>query len=208
MKQLHHVQAVVFDCDGVMFDTTGANTAYYNHLLNRFGLPDMTPEQFAYTHMHTVEEALEFLFEDERLLQKAREYRLQMSYLPFLSAMEIEPDLKPLLRRLKPGYKTAVATNRTDTMNRVLKTHGLDADFDLVVTALDVSRPKPFPDQLIKVFEHFNLDAHQMLYIGDSELDAAAAHSARVPFAAYANRNLTADFHIERLKEIEEILKL
>ncbi len=203
---LERVKAVVFDCDGVMFDTVKANTAYYDHILRQFGKPELTPEQFAYTHMHTVDEALVYLFDDAAQLSEAKDFRKQLSYLPFLQVMEIEPGLKPLLRQLKPRYHTAVATNRTDTMNRVLRTHGLENAFDLVVTALDVAKPKPHPDQLNKILDHFALAPGQVIFIGDSELDAAAARAAGVFFVAYANRALTADFHIDRLQQIEGML--
>lgn len=203
---LERVKAVVFDCDGVMFDTVKANTAYYDHILRHFGKPELTPEQFAYTHMHTVDEALIYLFDDAALLSEARDFRKQLNYLPFLQVMEIEPGLRPLLRQLKPRYHTAVATNRTDTMNRVLRAHGLENAFDLVVTALDVAKPKPHPDQLNKILDHFALAPGQVIFIGDSELDAAAARAAGVFFVAYANRALTADFHIDRLQQIEGML--
>jgi HAD superfamily hydrolase (TIGR01549 family) len=202
----NEVQAVVFDCDGVMFDTTRANTAYYNHILNRFGKPDMTPAQFAFVHMHTVTEALVHLFDNDQERKAARAYRDRMSYHPFLEYMQIEPDLKALLEYLRPEYRTAIATNRTDTMPEVLKTHGLEGQFDLVVTALDVQNPKPHPEQLVKILNHFDLKPAQVIYIGDSEVDAAAAQAAEVLFAAYGNASIPADFHIQRLLEVKDIL--
>ncbi len=199
-------EAVIFDCDGVMFDTTKANTAYYNHILDHFGKPEMTPEQFAYAHMHTVDEALVHLFGDEAERAAAFAFRSQMSYLPFLRFMRIEPDLMSLLAYLRPAFRTAIATNRTDTMQRVLQSNDLTAAFDLVVTALDVAKPKPYPDQLNKILTHFNLKPKQAVYIGDSEVDAAAADAAGVPFAAYANRKLDARYHISRLRQVKDIL--
>ncbi len=80
----------------------------------------MTPAQFAYAHMHTVDESLAHLFTDPQTLAAAQAYRRQMKYLPFVKYMEIEPHLKTLLTRLKPRYKIAIATNRTDTMPHVL----------------------------------------------------------------------------------------
>ena len=99
-----------------------------------------------------------------------------------------------------------MANDTTDTMNRVLRNHGLEEAYDLVVTALDVAKPKPHPDQLNKILEHFTLTPEQAIFIGDSELDAAAARAAGVAFVAYANRVLEADFHIERLQQVEDIL--
>jgi len=199
-------RAVVFDCDGVMFDTSKANTAYYNHILKHFGRPEMTSEQFRYVHMHTVDQSIAYLFPEEDTRRQAFAYRQEMSYLPFLKYMQIEPHLRSLLTSLRPRYKTAIATNRTDTMNRVLRNHGLEGLFDLVVTALDVENPKPHPDQLIKILQAFDLQPRQAIYIGDSELDAIAAEKAGVPFVAFANSKLQADYYIERLAEVRRIV--
>ncbi|MBL7181107.1 MAG: HAD-IA family hydrolase [Pseudomonadota bacterium] len=200
------IRAVAFDCDGVMFDTIQANMAYYNHILEHFGRPAMTPEQLAYSHMHTADQAIANLFEDKKSIEAAQAYRKKMSYLPFLRFMDMEPYLKPLLARLRPRYKTAVATNRSDTMDRVITEHGLDGCFDLVVSALDVDHPKPHPEPLIKVMEHFKINHDQLMYIGDSTLDETAARAAGAVFVAYKNKSLSAEFYIQSLKDMEGIL--
>ena len=67
----------------------------------------------------------------------------QLGYQPFLKFMQMEPDLVSLLNTsASASYKTAVATNRTDTMARVLTDNGIDHLFDLVVCALDVQVPQ------------------------------------------------------------------
>ena len=204
---MNKLKVVAFDCDGVMFDTKKANLAYYNHLLNYFGKPSMTAEQFAYTHMHTLDESLAYLFDNGKLLEKVKAYREKMSYSPFLRIMKIEPYLKLVLKKLRPRYKTAIATNRTDSMERVLSQHGLEERFDLVVTALDVKRPKPYPDQLLRLADFFGCKPRQVLYVGDSQLDQQAAEAAGVTFVAYQNDSISADYHIQSLVEIEQILK-
>ena len=203
---MNQLKVVAFDCDGVLFDTKKANMAYYNHLLNYFGKPSMTAEQFAYAHMHTLDQSLVYLFDDAKLLDRVKAYRKTMKYSPFLRLMEIEPQLKPLLKNLRPLYKIAIATNRTDTMNRVLSQHGIEKSFDLVVTALDVKRPKPYPDQLNKLLDFFDCKPRQLLYVGDSELDQQAAEAAGVYFVAYQNNSISANYYIKSLKEVEQIL--
>jgi len=203
---MKNIKIVAFDCDGVMFDTKESNTAYYNQILGHFGRPAMTTEQFAYCHSHTADQAIAKLFDDEESFRAAQSYRKSMSYLPFLKYMEIEPYLKPLIETLRPRYKTAIATNRSDTMDRVISEHGLEGYFDLVVCSNDVDHPKPHPDQLIKILEHFGIEPCDSLYVGDSDLDEIAAKAAGVPFVAYKNRSLSADFHIQSLKQIAEIL--
>ena len=116
-----------------------------------------------------------------------------------------EPEVT-LLIILKPQFKTAIATNRSDTINRLLDAFDLDGYFDLIVTASDVERPKPHPDALLKILEHFKLPPSQVIYIGDSRLDELAAKAAGMPLVAYRNTELSAAYHINNLNELEGLL--
>jgi HAD superfamily hydrolase (TIGR01509 family) len=189
-----------------MFDSREANQAYYNHLLNHFQLPAMLPEQLDYVHMHTVDESLAYLFRNEATRNAAQAYRKQLGYMPFLKYMRMEPGLVPLLKSLRPRFKTAVATNRTDTMTRVLTENHIDHLFDLVVCALDVQFPKPHPAALHKVIDHFSVLPESVVYVGDSLVDEMAAKAAGILFVAYRNSDLAADFHIRHLSEIADLL--
>ncbi len=201
-----NTKVVAFDCDGVMFDSSEANKAYYNQILRHFGKPALSPEQFAYTHMHTADDSIAYLFEDKEVLEAAQAYRKQMTYMPFIRHMQMEPYLKSLLAGLKPRYKTAIASNRTDTMHKVLEVHGLENEFDFVVSALDVDRPKPYPDQLLKISDYFQVEPEAIIFVGDSQVDEMAAEAAGVPLVAYDNPGLSARFHIRSLKELKLVL--
>ncbi|MGM0452013.1 MAG: HAD family hydrolase [Thermodesulfobacteriota bacterium] len=201
-------KVITFDCDGVMFETEAANRAYYNAILAHMGRPPLSGDEFAYAQMQTVDNALAMLFPEKADYDAAQAYRRQNGYGPYIKYMEIEPDLVDLLVALRPHCRLAVATNRSDTMNRVLTTHGIDFYFDRVVTALDVKNPKPAADPLIAVCDHFGVDAGEMLYIGDSSVDETAARAAGACLAAYRNPDLDADYHIRQLREVKAILGL
>ena len=129
-----------------------------------------------------------------------------MDYREFVKYLIMEPHLVALPEKLRPHTKTAIATNRTDTMERLLTEFDLDGYFDLVVTCRDVKYPKPHPEALLKILDHFGLAAHQIIYIGDSQVDEQAARAAGIPLVAYRNRELSSDYHIDSLKELEELL--
>lgn len=202
------IKVVAFDCDGVMFDTTQSNKAYYNKILAYFEKPSMTDEQFHFVHMHTVNDSIDYLFPDREMRQKAEIVRRDMNYSSLIPYMKIEPHLKPLINKLRPAYKTAVVTNRSDTMNGVLSEHGLEGFFDIVISALDVTNPKPHPEGLLAILNRFNCLPHEAVYIGDSELDEIAARESGIPLIAYNNPSLSAAFHIQSLKEVEDILEI
>jgi HAD superfamily hydrolase (TIGR01549 family) len=118
----------------------------------------------------------------------------------------MEPYLKEVLEQLRSKYKTAVATNRTTTMHLVLREHDLEGQFDHVVTAGDVQRPKPNPEMLLNILNFFNLGPEQAVYVGDSELDEQAAVAAGIPFIAYKNRKLMASSHIDSFRDLAKLL--
>ena len=206
--KINNVKAVIFDCDGVMFDTAQANRIYYSRILQHFGRPAVTDEQFAFVHMHTVTESIAYLFPDKSALAAVHDFRKSMDYGDYLKHLTLEPHLAPLLAKLRPQIKTAIATNRTDTMNRLLAEFNLDGCFDLVVTSSDVKQPKPHPEALFKILDNFDLKPDQTIYIGDSPVDEMAARAAGIRLVAYRNRDLSSDCHIDTLKELEVLLNL
>ena len=200
---MQQIKAVAFDCDGVMFDTSGANEMYYNKVLDHFGKPDLTRKQFVKVHMFTVKEALAYLFPEMASLEPVYTFINSMKYDQFIPYMIREKGLKQLLSALaEKGLVRAVATNRTNTMSALLTAHDLESGFDLVVTAADVVHPKPSPDQLHAVMKKFSLAPREMLFVGDSQYDQMAANAAGVPFVAFKNGALKADFHVTTMAEI------
>ena len=204
---MNDVRVVAFDCDGVLFETLEANRAYYNHILAHFGHPAMDEHQLRYVHIHTVHQSLAHLFAGDAERQAAMAFRASIDYGQFLKYLTIEPHLKALLDWMRNRYKTAIATNRTDTMGRLLREFGLADRFDMVVTSLDVERPKPFPDPLFKILSRFQVEPRQAVFVGDSEVDEATARAAGVPFVAYRNPVLEASCNIESLKDLEGFLQ-
>ena len=199
-------KAVIFDCDGVMFDSRQANINFYNSLLANFDLQPMTDDQVDYIHMHTATESMSHIFQGSAYEKMAREYRIGNDYAPFIKDMMMAPGLKELLQSLKGRFGLGVATNRSVTIGDVLKINDLDAFFDIVVSSLDVKNSKPHPESLFKIFDFFEILPEQTLYIGDSIVDYEMARDAKVPFVAYQNRKLAADYHVEHHHQIGHIV--
>jgi phosphoglycolate phosphatase len=197
---------VIFDCDGVMFDSRQANINFYNHILQHFGLPHMSDEKVSFVHTHTADESIREIFAGTRFLDQAQAYRWKIDYTPFIMDMRIEPDLKELLDLLKPRFRLAVATNRSNTIARVLSWNGLESYFDVVVSSLDVKNPKPHPESLLKILHLFGIGAQEAFYVGDSLVDYETARAAAVPFIAFRNRTLDAAYHVDHLMGVADIV--
>ncbi|MFO7984266.1 MAG: HAD family hydrolase [Desulfatiglandaceae bacterium] len=202
----NRISSVIFDCDGVMFDSRQANTNFYNHLLARFGLPPMTEAEEAFVHMHTADKSVRHIFEGTPHTEAAQAYRIDMDYTPFIQDMVMEPGLKELLQKLKPRMGLAVATNRSNTLPIVLEVYQLGDYFDMVVSSLDVTRPKPHPESIHKILDFFNIKPAQAIYVGDSLVDLETARASGVHFVAYRNPELDAHLRAESMTELERVV--
>ncbi len=200
------LKLVVFDCDGVMFDSKNANRVYYNHIRETFGRPAMDEEELEYVHMHHVMDSIRHLFRHYPTdLAQAEAYRQSLDYTPYLQYMRMEPDLLEFLDFLRPGYKTAISTNRTSTMGSVLQMFSLADRFDKVVTAFDVGHPKPHPEALEQILAHFGYQVDEAVYIGDSQVDREHTAALGMRLIAFKNQALPAEYHVSSFMEITRL---
>ena len=204
MKDL---KLLVFDCDGVLFDSREANRAYYEDICRAMGRGPLTEEECHYVHMHTAEDSVKYLFRDlPEKLEAALTYQKNLPYEKFLAYMKMEPGLKDFLSWARKRFRLAISTNRTTTMGRLLEIFGLESYFDLVMTALKSPKPKPYPEALTVVLDHFGLTPKEALYIGDSEVDLNLCRAVGVPLVAYKNPRLPANFHVNSFLELRSFL--
>ncbi|MCL2341324.1 MAG: HAD hydrolase-like protein [Proteobacteria bacterium] len=201
------LKLVVFDCDGVMFSSREANRHYYNDLLAAFSCPPMSEAELNYVHIHNVHSSIAHVFRNHRQIapESIEAVRLRLDYAPYLRFMTMEPDLLRFLALIRPSYRTAISTNRTDTMELILDTFALRPWFDMVVTALNAPRPKPAPDGLFMILDHFRLRPQEAIYIGDSAVDQEHCAGAGVDLIAFRNRALAARYHVDDFMSIAEL---
>jgi HAD superfamily hydrolase (TIGR01549 family) len=166
----------------------------------------MTDAQVNFIHMHTADESIRHIFSGTPFLDKAQAFRIQMKYAPFIKDMIMEAGLKELLMALKADYGLAVATNRSDTIGDVLESNGLTEFFDIVVSSLDVEKPKPDPEPIYRILDFFKILPDQCLYVGDSLVDWQTAGAAGVHFAAYGNDDLETPWKVKNLIGIKDVL--
>jgi HAD superfamily hydrolase (TIGR01509 family) len=198
------LKLVIFDCDGVMFDSREANRSYYNHILTAFDCPPMNEEELGYVHSHNVFDSVAHIFRKHSRVSmpEVEKYRLELDYSSFLQYMTIAPDLKEFLRAVTPKYHRAVSTNRTNTMDMVLDIFGLRDSFEIVMTASNSPRPKPAPDALHIILKHFGLTVDEAIFIGDSTVDRDHCASVGMKLIAFKNPQLEATYHVESFMEI------
>ncbi len=175
------IRCVIYDCDGVLFDSLEANTKLYNDLCAIVGRSLLREEELNYVHTHTVFEALHFIFGKENDLEKKE--------------------------RLKErGILRAINTNRTTSMKYIMERFDLWPCFEMVVTALDVKNPKPHPESIEKIVKELNLNKEEAVFVGDSDVDQQTAKSSAIKFIAYKNKEIASDAYLEDHLDILKLL--
>jgi len=195
------IRCVIYDCDGVLFDSLEANTKLYNDLCARVGRGPLREEELKYVHTHTVFEALHFIFGKENDLEKRALEILkqkQVDLKDYIEYLKMEPHLLQTLEKLKEkGILRVINTNRTTSMKYIMEKYDLWQYFEMVVTALDVKNPKPNPESIEKIIQELNLNKEEAVFVGDSDVDQQTAKSSGVRFIAYKNREIANDLFID-----------
>ncbi len=181
-------KAVIYDCDGVLFESFEANFAFYSTVLSRFDMPPLDRsdrETMQLLHTYASKDVLAHLFAGDIREQEALSFAASIDYRELLPHMAMEPGLIETLAELTERVALAVCTNRSTSVDMLLDQFGLTPYFGFVMTAAKVRNPKPHPEPLLKILGHYRIAGHEALFVGDSELDQQSAAAAGVPFVAY-----------------------
>ncbi len=198
----------MFDADGVLFDSTESNTAYYNAIYARMGEPPMSPEEEKAGVFMAAPQVFELRARGDRAkFDRMREIARTMDATPFFNLMRPPVELRPFLTALKLRYRLALATNRSATIPALIDHLGLDGIFDAVASARDKVRPKQAPDIVELCLARAGVAAPRAVYVGDSQTDRVAAEAAGTHFIGVGDR-VDHDHRIDHLSELPDRLEV
>jgi len=201
------LELVMFDADGVLFDSSESNTAYYNAIYALMGEPPMNPEEEKAGVFMAAPQVFELRARGERAkLERMREIARTMDATPFFNLMRPPVELRPFLAAMKRRYRLALATNRSATIPALIDHLGLEGIFDAVASARDKVRPKPAPDIVELCLARAGVAAARAVYVGDSETDRIAAQAAGTHFIGVGER-VDHEHRIDLLIELPEQLE-
>lgn len=184
-------KAVCFDFDYTLGDATDAICAGFAHGMSTMGYPVPEREAVRRTVGMVLEDAYTDLSGDGteegrerfRALFSSVARPMQAQGVPLCSgAAELIDALK------RAGLATAVvSTKHTPTLLNILAGHGLDKVFSAVIGGDMVSAPKPDPQGLKAAMDILGVAVEDVLYCGDTVIDAETAQRAGVDFCAVLN---------------------
>jgi len=184
------VQAVIFDLDGTLVDTSQDHIAAWKQALSESGVKK-SHREIQREFGKTSDDIAQILL-PSRIKRNARTVAERKDHL-FLEmgyeSAEAIPGARKTLSALKgKGMKIAVcSSNPRITVERLLKRFRLIRLVDVYVSMDEVRRGKPAPDILLLAARMMGLQPSSILVVGDSVYDMAAGKSAGMRTAGVAS---------------------
>jgi beta-phosphoglucomutase len=176
--------AIIFDLDGTLIDSLPYHFDSIKKVLNNYGI--FVKEKYLkniiglatrvifrkFKEKYDLHEKIETLVEERRII-----------YYNLIKDKDITfKGVKSILKKLRKNHKLAIVTGSS----RITLDHSTSKEFrnffDIIVTADDTKRMKPYPDPIILAINKLGVKEGCSLMIGDSIYDGIAAKRAKVDF--------------------------
>jgi phosphoglycolate phosphatase len=106
---------------------------------------------------------------------------LQSFYKIAPNKTKLFPNVDKALRKLSRNFVLALITRRyipKRLVKKELERLHIDVYFKAIVTSLEVERPTPFPDAILKAADELQVSIHSCVVVSDSGVDIQAGKSA------------------------------
>lgn len=182
-----HLKAVLFDMDGVLFDSMPNHAYSWSHSMTQFGL-HMNPEE-AYMHEgRTGAGTINILAQrywgrDATEEEKQRIYKAKSDMFQTCPEAPQMPGALELLKKVKAcGLQPMVVTGSgqlslIDRLN--LNFPGIFTR-EMMVTSFDVKHGKPHPEPYLMALQKAGIKPHEAIVVENAPLGVQAAVAARV----------------------------
>lgn len=177
------LKAVLFDMDGLIFDTESIYKQSWQYAATEQGLTitDDFYQQFIGVQDPECERILADHFQDAIDMPRYKAVRDEHFHNLRNQGIALKPGFDALFYAIKQhGLLTAIVTSShlPEVKHNFADSEYL-AQFDLVITAEDVERGKPNPDCYQMAYRHLGVDAKQCLVLEDSNNGIKAALAAK-----------------------------
>lgn len=192
------VKAIIFDMDGVLFDT---ETFYFQRRIDflatkGLSVEHLEPSIFVGGRASQMwKRILGDEYENWDVPALEAEYRLYKEERPTPYAERLFPDARDSLERLKNKGLPLVLASNTDgaEIERALSEAGIATYFDQTFSGMDCQAPKPHPAVYERAVQALGVDKKDILVFEDSSKGIAAAKAADLTVWAIRDRHYGID---------------
>lgn len=182
------VKAVIFDFDYTLGDSTLGIIQSVNHGLKNMGYSIIPDEQIRRTIGLSLQDTYKVLTQDEseENSRKFAAFFKEKADEVMVENTELFPNVANTLKLLhNKGIKNGILTTKYHfRIDDILKKCEATDLFDEIIGGDDVAELKPSPEGMYRILARMRIRKSDVLYVGDSLVDAKTAMNAGVDFAA------------------------
>lgn len=182
------IKAVIFDFDYTLGDSTQGIVLCANEALRQLGQPEQSAEAIRKTiglSLPATYAALTGRQQPEEAARFSAAFKKKGDEVMVANTVFYNGVPEMLAQLQGQGIKTAIVTTKLHyRIEQILGKFEATELIDLIVGAEDVKAPKPDPQGLLLAIRQLGLLENEVLYVGDSTVDAQTAQKAGVAFAA------------------------
>lgn len=179
--------AYFFDFDYTLADSSAGIVKCFRIVLERQGHMNIDDYTIKRTIGKTLEQAFTSMtgIDDSRILAEYRKEYVQEADRYMTACTRLYPEVLEVLRALKRrGARIGIISTKYRYRIQELLQPLLPQDFlDVLIGGEDVHVAKPDPEGVLMALQHIGVQAEDVLYIGDSIVDAQTAQAAGIDFA-------------------------
>jgi pyrophosphatase PpaX len=171
-------EAILFDVDGTLLDTSEFIFQAFEHSLERAGFPEKSREEMARLVGKPLDLCYELLTGVADVTELSAMHRaFQVEHVDLAKAY---PGTRETLEALKKsGLRIGAVTTRARTSTlATLSLTGLATCLDHVVAFEDVENLKPHPEPILKTLDFLGSRPDVAVMVGDTDVDIAAGKNA------------------------------
>lgn len=206
----------IFDFDYTLANSEQGIVMCFEMLFADEGYGPYPREQICSTIGMTMYDAMALLTGEtnaDRIHELIYLYKIRYSDKYMVANTHLYPQTLPMLQRLKAkGARVCIVSTKTRSrIQQTIDKDDLHSLIDCVIGIEDVQEAKPSPQGIQEIQQRYGLSCNEILYIGDSLIDAQTAQHAGVDFAAVTTGTTTADQftafpHVQIMSDLSELL--
>jgi pyrophosphatase PpaX len=197
------INAVLFDMDGVIFDSREAALTRFKSVLKEFGFEFPKGRADFVNRGGTDPEIIKGLLPDVEQQKLALMSKRASELTAPLQHLKLNPGAKEAIIELSKTKKLAIVSNdNRPNIERKLEKFGLKCCFPVVVSADDVKKAKPDAEPIEKALKLLGAKKEEAIYIGDNEVDRLAGKAAKIKTIVRSNFHEGRNFFRKELFDI------
>lgn len=215
---MKNCRGIIFDFDFTLADSSKGVEECVNYALKKLGFKEGSIDKIKETIGLTLEQTLTYLVGEQHTdkSERFKFYFIERADEIMADFTDIFTETPRVLRLLhKKGLKLGiVSTKFRYRIETILSRENLRDLFDVIIGGEDVPKLKPDPFGLISAVKKLNLSFSEVLYVGDSIIDAETASRANIHFIAILTGVTTykefdhfqVDSFIEKLSDLPKLI--